>query len=675
MPRISVVIPIYEVERYLAACLHSVARQTVGDLEVIMVDDGSTDDGPRIAEEFARRDPRFRLLRQPNGGLGRARNTGTDAATGEFLVFLDSDDVLPSNAYELLLTALDETGSDFATGNVHRLTDAGTSQAAFVSKAFTRTRLRTHVARFPALMTDRTAWNKLWRRSFWDAHGLRFPEGVVHEDIPVVIPAHFMARSVDVIHAPVYRYRIRDDSERSITQRRAELRVLLDRLAAVEHVRTYLASAGAVRARRWYDRRIVADDLRLHLNVLRAADDEYRRVFLDRVNAMLDTAAPGVFRDLAAIDRLKWHLVRRRLLPELLEVLRFQEEDLARSSPVRERGRWYGDYPFRHDAWLAIPRSTYRLGRSDPELALTPHLDGLSRDDGLLQLRGRACITALGAPSPSFQRVKLRALRPGRLQRVRLRLTAVRLATIGTVRPDIVPTSDGSRDLSWSGFRATLDPRALRRGGRWVEGTWELSASVRTGLLRRRRSRFAIEDPRAARTVDLPVDPDVSIRAVATPEGSLTVQVRKQWAAVRDHRLEGSRLLLGGVLATRSPSACRLELRRVSDGVTFTYPLAVVPGRAPASFTAAVELADLQAAAPPPHDEDHDYRVWELRVTGGDRRLMVDLPDDVRAATWPVGAGGTSLLRTAHATAAIVEHRTRELQPDGSQPHGELTLP
>jgi CDP-glycerol glycerophosphotransferase len=134
MPRISVVVPIYNVEEYLPACLDSVARQTVDDFEVVMVNDGSTDRSAEIAGQYGRRDPRFRLVQQENAGLSAARNTGIDAATGEFIAFLDSDDVLPPNAYELLLGALDETGSDFATGNVHRLTGWSTSQSAFLAK-------------------------------------------------------------------------------------------------------------------------------------------------------------------------------------------------------------------------------------------------------------------------------------------------------------------------------------------------------------------------------------------------------------------------------------------------------------------------------------------------------------------------------------------------------------
>src|SRR5207248_5512426 len=217
-----------------------------------------------------------------------------------------------------LLDQLRKTGSDFATGNVQRLSSGGTTRSSFLQKVFGETRLKTHVTRFPPLITDRIVPNKVWRRSFWDAHGFRFPEGMLHEDIPVVVPAQFAARSVDVIPDPVYMWRIREGADRSITQRRAEKRALLDRIKAIDLVRDYLTREGHRKARRWYDRSVIAEDLSYHLNVLDVADDEYRAIFLEQANISLDRAGRRACADLRAIDRLKWHLVRRRLVPELL---------------------------------------------------------------------------------------------------------------------------------------------------------------------------------------------------------------------------------------------------------------------------------------------------------------------------------------------------------------------
>jgi CDP-glycerol glycerophosphotransferase len=361
VPRISIVVPIYNVEEYLDECLLSLTTQTVGDLEVVMVDDGATDGSAAIAERHAERDPRLRLVRQSNHGLGHARNTGVRAATGEFLAFVDSDDKLPPDALDLLLGALDRTGSDLATGNIHRFTSARTWPAPFLRNAFRRRRTRTHVSRFRWLLSDRMAQNKLWRRSFWDRHDLHFPEGVLHEDIPVVVPAHFQARSVDVISRPVYLYRMREDGELSITQRRAELRTLRDRIGAVEHARRFIVRHGPYGSRRWYDQCVVAEDLRYHLDVLDEAGDEYRAVFLDHAAAYLERAGPGVEDHLPAIQRLKWQLVRRGRLEELLEVVRFDGATRRAKPKTLIGGRIYGDYPFLHDRELAIPRSVYRL--------------------------------------------------------------------------------------------------------------------------------------------------------------------------------------------------------------------------------------------------------------------------------------------------------------------------
>ena len=231
------------------------------------------------------------------------------------------------------------------------------------------------MTRFRPLIADRIAWNKLFRRSFWDAQGYEFPEGRLHEDIPVIIPAQFAAKSVDVISDPVYYWRIREGGDLSITQRRLEQQGA-QRPHAGRRGGLGLPRAARPRgAKRWYEESVVADDLRLHLNVLDRADDDYRQLFLERVNAYLDGASPRVYRRLAAIDRLKWHLVRRRLMTELLEVLRFQKEDLATTPPVRARRRWYGDYPYLDDARPRSRASVYRLVNAD--LPGVVHLDEL----------------------------------------------------------------------------------------------------------------------------------------------------------------------------------------------------------------------------------------------------------------------------------------------------------
>ena len=203
--------------------------------------------------------------------------------------------------------------------------------------------------------------------------------------------------------------------------------------------------------------------------MLDAADDEYRALFLDRVNAFLDKASPKIFDPLPAIERLKWHLVRRRLLPELLEVLRFQKEDLSSTPPVRVRGKWYGDYPFRTDRELEIPSSIYRV---EPESTCGRRSSELERrgdEAARARLRVHPRRRRRGRRTPST----CASTRCGRAacgacgcSRRRSGCAAQRRAT----RAHAATSRQALTDLSWAGFEATLDPRALRRRAALARG-------------------------------------------------------------------------------------------------------------------------------------------------------------------------------------------------------------
>ena len=101
-PKVSVVIPVCNVETYLRECLDSALAQTLRDIEIICVDDGSTDSSPAILDEYAAKDSRVKVIHKPNGGYGHTMNVGMDAATGEYFAILESDDIIKPNMYEVL---------------------------------------------------------------------------------------------------------------------------------------------------------------------------------------------------------------------------------------------------------------------------------------------------------------------------------------------------------------------------------------------------------------------------------------------------------------------------------------------------------------------------------------------------------------------------------------------
>ena len=593
-------------------------------------------------------DDRFKLVTRPNGGLGAARNTGIEHATGEYLAFLDSDDVLPPTAYATLLRSLEATGSDFATGNVHRLTATGTTQAPFLRTVFSRDRPKTHVKRFRELLNDRIVPNKLWRRSFWDEHGFRFPEGMLHEDIPVVIPAQFLAGSVDVIAAPIYLYRVREGGDLSITQRRAETRALLDRLKAVELARDFLADHGQRRGVRWYEDSVIAEDFRYHLNVLEVADDEYREIFVERVNAFFDRIGRrNVLKPIPAIDRLKYHFVRGRMMPELLEVLRFHREDLYETAPVRERGRWYGNYPYRNDRAMNVPRWIYRL---DTELTLVTMVDELRWEGEKLKIGGYSFIRGIPVDREGSQRVTVLLIGIGPFRRLRLALHPIRFKTRSVFRPDATMNPrQGIHNVSWSGFEGELDARRLRPFGRWRYGGFDLYISVRAGGIRRRRVRFSLDPEQRPRAESLSIGGTL-LRAVPAITGSIRVRVAGHWAGLREHERDGDEIVMRGPLRMPDGAKLKLELLRTDESATLDYPVKLSADRD--SYEARVPVADLA--------DEHRLEVpWWVLITHGQRRHRVQFPPELLPGVWQQGDREIALRRSGQGDAVLEDRRPR----------------
>lgn len=243
-PLLSVIVPAHRVADYLPACLDSILASSLNDLEVVVVDDGSPDETGAIADRYAARDPRVRVLHTENQGVGPARDAGVAAATGKYLAFADSDDLVPEGAYASLVASLEETGSDFAAGNAWRLLPGEGLVPSWVHRdVFAVDRPRTHVRAFPALVRDRMVWNKVFRRSFWDQGGYTFP-AMRYEDYPVAIRTHLDARSVDILSERVYVWRQRD-GEGSITQQALSVDNVRDRIRSAEMVLDMVAGEPA----------------------------------------------------------------------------------------------------------------------------------------------------------------------------------------------------------------------------------------------------------------------------------------------------------------------------------------------------------------------------------------------------------------------------------------------
>jgi len=184
---ISVVVPVYKVEKYLDRCVASIVAQTYENLEIILVDDGSPDGCGVICDNWARKDPRVKVVHKENGGLSSARNAGVAVATGKYVGFVDSDDYIHPQMYEKLYAALTETGADVSICNYDYVDESGAADLQMREVSPVKTEVLTREQAYEKIAVVKkgyayyvTAWNKLYPRSVFEQ--LQFKEGFVHED-------------------------------------------------------------------------------------------------------------------------------------------------------------------------------------------------------------------------------------------------------------------------------------------------------------------------------------------------------------------------------------------------------------------------------------------------------------------------------------------------------------
>ncbi|MEU6996869.1 CDP-glycerol glycerophosphotransferase family protein [Nonomuraea sp. NPDC046570] len=630
MARLSVVVPIYDVEPYLAACLESLAAQTWRDLQVVMVDEGSPDGSAAVAARFAARDPRFRLIRHDGSGPGAARNAGVGEASGEFLAFVDGDDLVPPHAFEIMAHTLDRTGSDLVTGDVLRFGAGGVRRSAAHRAIFEDAELRTHVTRKEVLLRDRLVTNKLWRRSFWEWYGFAFPEGVPYGDTAVALPGHFLARSVDMLPDPVYLWREREGDG-------ARAPEVEDRIAAIRAVRDFLYDSGRRDHAVAWDVMVLDGDLPDVVQAFPQAEEDFRERFLDLATAYLDDLSPGTLTRLPVLRRLMWHLVGQRDAAKLAEVLDWERR--SRPQAVRHGLRYHLDAP------PGLPADVLRLRAHD--LDLQQRLDDLRWENGRLVVEARVTVRHLPAVRRR-QHLFASLVHEGTRRKVRLPVKRTLSVPLGRKGK-----ADRTRD--WSGLRFTIDPADLTGE---AAGTWHVELTVLDrGMLRRARLAGPTREA-AERAGGVRPGPGVSVIPRRTGAGAFALDVRAERLNVTGWTVEDGRLLIKGDLGMEPPAGAQLTVG-VAAGVRRVRG---VFARAGGGFTAEVELAELVLDDRPPLDPvsaEALEQPRELVVHLGQERLY--LPEDLPWSRHRVGereivvcaSGGVFTLREQRIAASV----------------------
>jgi len=228
MPDISIIVPIYNAEKYIKICLDSLINQTKKELEFILINDGSTDNTEKIIKKY--KDPRIKYYKNKNQGIGKTRNFGIEKSTGKYIMFLDSDDSLEKNACELLFNEVLERKIDLLVFGFSKCSNITKTEEKIPS--FSSTSLK----KDPSLITsiNLSPWNKIYKTSLIKNNNIRFIEDLKYEDVPFVIMALDKAQNISKLDKCLYNYVIHGNSETTIRDER-----VFDILRIIDIIRIY----------------------------------------------------------------------------------------------------------------------------------------------------------------------------------------------------------------------------------------------------------------------------------------------------------------------------------------------------------------------------------------------------------------------------------------------------
>ena len=236
-PLVSIIVPIYNVEECLNRCLESLLNQSYRKTEIILVDDGSTDNSSRIADCYARYDRRIHVIHKTNGGLSSARNVGLRYVAGEWIAFVDSDDYVDKNYISTLLQLAQSNNAEIAMCNYYRVKLDGTvseSLLGWTSEVLTNKEAIDDIFTYKRAVS---VWQSIFRADLFYDNNILFPEGREYEDISTKVKTLFFANKVAFTNEKLYYY---VEREGSITNQSFKESVFHDKLSAARDVENLL---------------------------------------------------------------------------------------------------------------------------------------------------------------------------------------------------------------------------------------------------------------------------------------------------------------------------------------------------------------------------------------------------------------------------------------------------
>ena len=335
---ISVIIPFHNVERYIAECLDSLFSQHGVSLEVILVNDGSTDNTADIVRSYMKEHNNLHMYDISQQGPGYARNYGVRRARGEFIAFLDADDKLVPGIYRRMIRAARNNDAEVCICNAARFNSKEKWSSDLHEIVYNNYKICTHITETPELIYDTTCWNKLIKRSFYKKNRIRFPEHVVYEDISFNAAVHLKCNRVAMIAETGYLWRVRDgNTDPSITQVFYSERNISDRFIAANWlVDNFLSETIPAELRNAVQRKLLEIDLKIILDSVEHIPAEQAGIVFDEVRSFIESKIePEVMDSLSLIDLQRYECVRNKDVEGYKRILEYRRNHY-RKAPVKE---------------------------------------------------------------------------------------------------------------------------------------------------------------------------------------------------------------------------------------------------------------------------------------------------------------------------------------------------
>ena len=310
-PLVSVIVPVYNTDEYLCECLDSLVNQTLKDIEIICIDDSSSDNSLEILKDYSRKDDRIILLENnSNQGQSISRNKGLDIARGEYVTFLDSDDRIEENAYERLYKFAKDYNHDLVVFNAKRFNDEEVIWNCILhSKAgYDKTYSKTNIFEHKTLIYD-TSISKFIKKDFLDKYNFRFMENILYEDLLFSMEVLCASECLGILHDVTYFWRVRTTEKHSVTQLVFKLKNLKDRIVITKNILTlFNSSSENLTLMDVFYNKLVEIDILQYINEFDRCDEEYVEIMLNTVKPFAEKIPESAFDNLNEIDNVKYDL-------------------------------------------------------------------------------------------------------------------------------------------------------------------------------------------------------------------------------------------------------------------------------------------------------------------------------------------------------------------------------